>query len=356
MKILTLIGTRPELIRLSILIKKLDDLVEHIVVYTNQNYDYNLSKIFFKELEIRNPNYYFEKESKSFTEFLSNAIIEFEKIIIKESPDKIIILGDTNTGLLSIMANRYQIPIYHLEAGNRCFDNRLPEESNRKIIDSISTYNLPYTENSKQNLLKEGYHKNYVFKIGNPIYEVLNFYKQNIDNSSILNKLQLTSKEYCLVTIHRTENTNDKNILNNIFISLNEISNYKKIILSLHPRTKNKLENYNIKINKNIIICEPFGFFDFVKLEQNSFLTISDSGTVQEECCIFNVPSLTIRETTERQETIECGSNILCGTDTSNIINSFNIVKNKKFNYWNIPNDYLISNVSDIVTNILIGK
>jgi UDP-N-acetylglucosamine 2-epimerase (non-hydrolysing) len=353
MKILTIVGTRPELIRLSVIIEKLDQLVEHILVYTNQNYDYNLSGRFFDDLKIRKPNYYFSKEAKTFPDFLSNAILEFEKILNDEKPNKILILGDTNSGLLSIIAERYKIPIYHMEAGNRCYDSRLPEEANRKIIDSVSTYNLPYTENSKQNLLSEGYHKNYVFKTGNPIYEVLNKFIIEIHNSKILSELNL--EKYVLVTVHRTENVDNEDSLRSIIYAINTISEQFTVVLSLHPRTKNKIEEFGINFNNNVIVSNPFGFFDFIKLEKNAKCVISDSGTVQEEVCIFGVPSLTIRESTERQETIECGSNILCGTKTQNIINAFNIAI-KRNNKWNVPEEYLNKNVSDTIINILLGK
>jgi UDP-N-acetylglucosamine 2-epimerase (non-hydrolysing) len=353
MKILTITGTRPELIRLSIIIKKLDNLVDHILVYTNQNYDYNLSTIFFDELKIRKPNYYFEKKGESFGDFLSNAILHFETIIKNEKPDKILILGDTNSGLLSIVAEKYKIPIYHMEAGNRAYDNRLPEETNRRIIDNVSTYNLPYTEGSKQNLIEEGFDKNHIFKTGNPILEVLNFYKKEIDNSNILEKLNL--KEYVLVTTHRTENVDNEESLKDIIKSINKISEDYTVVFSIHPRTKDKINKFNVIINDNIIISEPFGFFDFIKLEQNAKCVISDSGTVQEETCIFKVPTITIRKTTERRETIECGSNILSGTKYEDIMESFNIII-KRNNTWKIPEDYLIENVSDIVINILSGK
>jgi UDP-N-acetylglucosamine 2-epimerase (non-hydrolysing) len=359
MRILTITSTRPELIRLSIIIKKLDKLVDHILVYTNQNYDPNLSTIFFDELNIRKPNYYFNFEYKTFGEFLSKSIIEFENILLKEKPDKILILGDTNSGLLSIIAEKYKISIYHMEAGNRSYDNRLPEETNRRIIDNVSTYNLPYTEDSKQILLNEGFNRNNIFKTGNPIYEVLNYYENEINNSKILTKLNLVKYKniipYILVTTHRTENVDNEEIFNNIINSINTISETYKVVFSIHPRTKDKINKFSIKLNDNIIISEPFGFFDFVKLEKNAKCIISDSGTVQEESCILGVPAVTIRETTERRETIECGSNILSGTRYNNIIESFNIMI-KKDSTWIAPNDYLIENVSNIVINILSGK
>lgn len=361
MKILTVTGTRPELIRLSIIIKKLDALVNHILVYTNQNYDYNLSGRFFDEMKIRKPDYYFQKEATSFGDFLGNAIIEFENIIIKEKPDKILVLGDTNSGLLSMVAEKHRIPVYHMEAGNRCFDDRLPEETNRRIIDSLSKYNLPYTENSKQNLLNEGYHKNYVLKTGNPIYEVLSRFNNEIEKSIMLyewnleDTLSFKKTDYVLVTAHRSENVDNEESLKNIIDALNEIAEDIKVVVSLHPRTRNKIEKFGFKFNEKILISQPMGFFDFVKLEKNAKLVITDSGTVQEECCMFGVPTLTIRESTERQETIECGSNILCGTKAENIVGAFNTTIKRK-NKWYVPDDYLINNVSDTVINILIGK
>ena len=355
MKILTLIGTRPELIRLSLIIKKLDKLLDHILVFTNQNYTHNLSTIFFNDLNIRNPNYYFDNTGYSLAEFLSYGILEFENILLKEKPDKILVLGDTNSGLLSLLSRKMGIPVYHMEAGNRCYDNRVPEETNRRLIDHLSTVNMPYTENSKQNLLSEGFFKNDVFKTGNPIYEVLDFYRADIWSRDILNKLGLKEKEFVLVTAHRAENVDDIDSLTNILSALNTIAKQFKIIFSVHPRTKDKLSQFNLKFSDNIIFSEPFGFFDFVKLEQSAKVVISDSGTVQEECCILGVPSITIRETTERQETIECGSAILSGTKYENIIKAFDAIL-KRNNKWKAPDDYLIKNVSDTVINILLGK
>lgn len=355
MRILTITGTRPELIRLSLIIKKLDKLVNHILVYTNQNYDYNLSTIFFKELDIRQPNYYFDFKYNSFGEFLGKSIMEFEKILLIEKPDKILVLGDTNSGLLSIVGEKYKIPIYHMEAGNRSYDNRLPEETNRKIIDNVSTYNLPYTEGSKQILLDEKFDRNRVFKTGNPIYEVLNYYQKEIENSDILNKLDIKDLRYVLVTTHRTENVDNEETLKNIIKSINDISKEHLVVFSVHPRTRDKIKKFNVQLGVNIIVSEPFGFFDFIKLEQNATCVISDSGTVQEEACIFQVPAITIRETTERRETIECGSNILCGTKYNDIMESFHIINNTN-STWKVPEDYLVENVSDIVINILAGK
>jgi UDP-N-acetylglucosamine 2-epimerase (non-hydrolysing) len=355
MKVLTLAGTRPELIRLSIIIEKLDELVDHIFVFSNQNYHYNLSTIFFDELGIRKPNYVFENNGHSFAKFFSNAIEDFEHVLSLTKPDKVLVLGDTNTGLLALVAKKMGIPIYHMEAGNRCYDDRVPEETNRKVIDSLSTYNLPYTENSKQNLLNEGYDKNHIFKTGNPIYEVLTKFENEIDFNDILNKLDINAKEFVLVTAHRSENVDNIESLTNIITAINDISNRFKVVFSVHPRTREKLLKFDLKFSDNIIFSRPFGFFEFVKLERSAKVVISDSGTVQEECCIYNVPSITIRNTTERQETIECGSNILSGTNKNDILTAFNATINRR-NTWTPPADYLIENVSDTVINILLGR
>jgi len=355
MKIITITGTRPELIRLSVIIKKLDLLVDHVLVYTNQNYDYNLSGRFFDEMGIRSPDYYFDENGGSFGSFLGKAIIEFEKIIKEEEPDKILILGDTNSGLLSIIAERYKIPIYHMEAGNRCYDERVPEEMNRKIIDTLSRYNLPYTENSKQNLLNEGFHKNFVYKIGNPIFEVLEHYKPNIDDSTILNKLQLKYLEYVLATVHRAENVDNIENLIHIFESLNTISEKMKVVLPIHPRTRQKIKG-KVVLSDNIIVIDPQGFFDFVSLEKHAFCVISDSGTVTEETMLFDVPSLIIRESTERQELIENGSSILTGMEYGSIVNGFNFISLLEPINWEKLEDYTCKNVSDKVIKILIGK
>jgi UDP-N-acetylglucosamine 2-epimerase (non-hydrolysing) len=281
--------------------------------------------------------------------------MRFERIILSEKPDKILVLGDTNSGLLSIVGEKYKIPIYHMEAGNRCYDNRLPEETNRRIIDNVSTYNLPYTEGSKQILLDEKFDKNHVFKTGNPIYEVLTHYEKEIFESKILDKLDINGVPYVLVTAHRTENVDNEETLRNIIKSMNKIADRYTVVFSVHPRTKDKINKFSVKTAINVIVSEPFGFFDFVKLEQNAMCVISDSGTVQEETCIFGVPAITIRRTTERRETVECGSNILSGTNYDDIMESFDIIV-KKENKWVAPNDYLVPNVSDIVINILSGK
>ncbi|MHA1491516.1 MAG: non-hydrolyzing UDP-N-acetylglucosamine 2-epimerase [Promethearchaeota archaeon] len=357
MRIITVLGTRPEIIRLSLIIKKLDKINDHVLIHTGQNFDSKLSDIFFKELELRPPDYYLGAKSDSFGEQISIILREIEKLFKKLRPDKVLILGDTNSGLAAIIAERMMIPVYHMEAGNRCYDLKVPEEKNRKIIDSISTFAIPYTPNSRENLIKEGIPKKRIFESGNPIYEVLMAYMDKIEESNILSEQNLKPMEYFLVTAHREENVDLKGRLEHIIKGLELIAEEYNlpIICSIHPRTKNKLKQFNIKIqNENIKLMEPFGFFDFVKLEKNAKLVLTDSGTVQEECCIFKIPTVTMRDTTERPETIECGSNIISGLKSNNILNCTKIMLSINTN-WVCPKGYIDKNVSNKIIKFLNG-
>lgn len=354
MKVVTILGTRPEIIRLSQIIPLLDKNLEHVLVHTGQNFDKKLSDIFFSELKVREPDYFLEARGDSYATQIAEILIKTEQVLIKEKPDKILILGDTNSGLSAIIAKRMNIPVFHMEAGNRCFDDRVPEELNRKIIDNSSSVLLPYTKNSQQFLLNEGFSKEKIIVTGNPINEVLIHYKGKIDSSTILNDLHIKTKSYLLATIHRAENVDDSSILKNIFEGFNQIvvKINLPLIVSLHPRTKQKLDSLNIKLDENIKLCEPFGFFDFVMLEKEAKLVLTDSGTVQEECCILKVPNITIRKTTERPETIECGSNILSGIEKEKIvIDSINTIGRNTD--WTPPEEYLEENVSSKIISIL---
>jgi len=356
MKILTILGTRPEIIRLSRIIPKLDKLCNHKILHTGQNYDQNLNDIFFDQLNIRKPDYIISNTNSSFAQQLGNTFVGVEKCISEFNPDRVLILGDTNSGLSAIICERLGIPVYHMEAGNRCYDLLVPEEKNRKIIDSISTINLPYTELSRQNLLRENIPNNKILVTGNPIKEVLTYYNAEIQQSSILNTLGLEKNKYIIATAHRAENVDNDQRLLSIFNSFEEISKEYKIIFSCHPRTKQKLLKFNINVqNPNIIITEPLGFFDFVKLEQNSIMAISDSGTVQEEMCLFNIPTITIRETTERPETVWCGSNVVSGLTTESILRCYQLMKVKSTD-WSIPLEYTKDNVSDTVVSIILSN
>ncbi len=353
MRVLTIVGTRPELIRLSIIIRKLDNVCDHKLLFTNQNFDTRLSDLFFSELKIRKADYIFSQQ-QSLGAFLSNGFAELEKILNEFMPEKIVTLGDTNSGLLSILATKRKIKVIHLEAGNRCYDLDVPEETNRRIIDSHSYYNLPYTDNSYDNLIREGYSKNKTFKIGNPIKEVLDYYSLSIDNSSILGKLTLHHKDYILLTLHRADNVDNPTRTESIFKAINYIAENNKIIYPLHPRSKDRLNANGIELHPNIQIIEPLGFFDFVKLEKYASLVFTDSGTVPEECSLFGVPCIVLRNTTERQELTENGSLILAGTDTPTILRSYHNIKNL-FMRWEVLPDYKKDNVSDTVIRLVLG-
>jgi UDP-N-acetylglucosamine 2-epimerase (non-hydrolysing) len=324
-------------------------------LHTGQNYNPTLNEIFFNDLGIRPPDVILDTKGTT-AEQIGKMFVGVEKYLQEFNPDKVLILGDTNSGLAAIICERLGIPVYHMEAGNRCYDLKVPEEKNRKIIDAVSTINLPYTELSRQNLLREGATNNKVFVTGNPIKEVIDFYASKIDRSSILTTLDLKKNNYIIATAHRAENVDVDERLINIFKSFEEISKEYKIVFSCHPRTKQKLEKFNILINNpNIIITEPLGFFDFVKLEKNAYMAISDSGTVQEEMCLFKIPTVTIRDTTERPETVWCGSNIVTGLEKNNILAGFNRMKLVNRN-WKIPDEYNQDNVSDVVVNILLSN
>ncbi len=357
MKVMTVLGTRPEIIRLSLIIKKLDRYCHHILVHTGQNFEDSLNTIFFTDLKLREPDYYLGVRGDSFAEQIGRIIIEIEKVILKEKPERILILGDTNSGLVSIVAKRMGIPVFHMEAGNRCFDDRVPEEVNRRIIDHSSTVLFPYTYRSQENLLNEGIANEKIYVIGNPIYEVIEYYAKEIENSQILDKVNARPQQYFLVTMHRAENVDDEDRLKNLLLSLDEIN--KKyalpVICSLHPRTKSKIQQFGLKVsNENIHLLEPFGFFDFIALEKNALCVITDSGTVQEECCIFKVPNITIRDATERPETIESGSNMLTSVSPDLILSALEVVLNEGCE-WEPPAEYLAKNVSSKVVKILLG-
>jgi UDP-N-acetylglucosamine 2-epimerase (non-hydrolysing) len=356
MKILTILGTRPEIIRLSRIIPKLDELCEQVLVHTCQNYDFDLNDIFFQQLGVRKPNCFLNAKG-TFGEQVSIILAEMEKILLREKPDKFLVLGDTNSSMAAIMAKRMGIPVYHMEAGNRCYDDRVPEEVNRRIIDHSSDVLLPYTERSRANLLREGIEGQRIYVTGNPIYEVIQYYDDQVQKCPILKDLNLKAGQYFLVTMHRQENVDIRERLTGIINALNRLQTqyHVPVIVSTHPRTKKRMAEFGIQINnKEIRFMSPFGFFEFITLEQNAFCVISDSGTVQEECAIFNVPTVTIRDVTERPETIECGSNILSGAETDTIVRCVQTVLTLKKD-WIPPGEYTRENVSELVVRILMG-
>lgn len=357
MKIMTILGTRPEIIRLSLIIKKLDLYSDHVLVHTGQNYDKQLSDVFFEELQIRKPDYYLGVQGSTFGEQISKIIAASEKVLSDVKPDRLLILGDTNSALAAIVAKRLAIPVYHMEAGNRCFDDRVPEEVNRRIIDHSSDVLLPYTEGSRSNLLREGIAAERVYVVGNPIYEVLNHYAERIEASKILAELTLSHKGYILVTMHREENVDLPDRLASLVEGVKRLQETFKlpVICSTHPRTRLRLEKMNfVEIGKSISFLEPFSFCDFVHLEKNAFCVLTDSGTVQEECCIFKVANVTIRDVTERPETVEVGSNVLSGAGADSIVDCVKLATGNK-QQWAVPTEYLVENVSTAVLKILLA-
>jgi UDP-N-acetylglucosamine 2-epimerase (non-hydrolysing) len=355
-KILTILGTRPEIIRLSTIIGKLDRFTEHVLVHTGQNYDRNLNDIFFQELGVRQPDVYMDARG-SFGEQIGTILAKSEALLRAEKPDKLLLLGDTNSALSAFIAKRLGIPVYHMEAGNRCYDDRVPEEVNRKVIDHSSTILMPYTERSRQNLLREGFAGEHIYVTGNPIYEVIHQHQAKIAASNALERLGVDAGNYFLVTLHRAENVDEESRLKQFIIALDRLQQKYQIpiIVSTHPRTRNKMQYFEIDLDNPLIrFMEPFGFFDFVALEKQARCILSDSGTVQEEASIFRVPNVTLRDVTERPETIECGSNILCGANVDTILAAVELVLSQTPS-WDPPPEYLAENVSDTVLRILLG-
>ena len=357
MKVMTVLGTRPEIIRLSRVIEKLDTLCDHKLVHTGQNFDPKLSEVFFQELGVRLPDYNLGIQGATFGEQVGKMLAAVDQVIHDEVPDALLILGDTNSGLCAFIAKRMGIPVYHMEAGNRCYDDRVPEEVNRRIIDHSSSILMPYTQRSKENLVREGIPNNRIYVTGNPINEVLEFYKDPIDQSDVHTRLGVEKGKYFLVTMHRAENVDIEGRLRNLTHALQQINaKYQlPVICSLHPRTRNKMETFGLDLDDTkIMFIEPLGLFDFVALEKSAFCAISDSGTVQEECCLFHVPNVTIRDVTERPETIDCGSNILTGADPDDILRCVKVVTSQA-PLWGVPAEYLVENVSNTVVRIVLG-
>ncbi|HUS70372.1 MAG TPA: UDP-N-acetylglucosamine 2-epimerase (non-hydrolyzing) [Anaerolineae bacterium] len=357
MKVMTILGTRPEIIRLSRIIEKLDRLCDHVLVHTGQNFDPSLSEVFFSELGIRQPDHFLGVRGDTFGEQIGQIIARSERVMLREQPDRLLVLGDTNSALSAIVGKRMGIQVYHLEAGNRCYDDRVPEEVNRRTIDHSSDILMPYTERSRANLLREGIGGHRIYVIGNPIFEVIQHYDPAIRQSEILNHLGLEPSKYFLVTMHREENVDVEARLRSVIQALELLQREHQlpIIYSVHPRTRHRMESFGVGLeNEQIKLHTPFGFLDFIALERNAFCVLSDSGTVQEECCIFRVANVTIRDVTERPETIECGSNMLSGADPEMIVHCVRSVLDQK-SQWTVPPEYLAQHVSSTVVKILLG-
>ena len=359
LKVLTVVGTRPEIIRLSKVIQVLEKVSDHVLVHTGQNYDYELNEIFFQELKVNAPQHYLNAAGSTPAETIGNTIIKIDKILESESPDALLILGDTNSCLCAISAKRRKIPIFHMEAGNRCFDMRVPEEINRKIVDHTSDINLCYTEHARRNLLNEGLTADKIFKTGSPMKEVLDFHKKSIESSNIHNEFNLIKGEYFCVSLHREENVDTPSRLQGVMDSLAEVSREYDypIIFSVHPRTRMRLETLGIKSNKNIILSKPFGFYDYVALQKNAFCVLSDSGTITEESTILGFPAVTLRDVHERPEGMDEGAVVLTGISKDRILQGIHavITQCKEGPQVCMPSDYNVEQVSWKVAKIIIG-
>lgn len=357
LKLMTIIGTRPEIIRLSEVIKCADRYFNHILVHTGQNWDYTLNEIFFKDLNLRKPNYYLDTVGENLGETIGNIISKTYNIIQKERPDAVLILGDTNSALSAISAKRLKVPIFHMEAGNRCWDWNVSEMINRKIVDHISDVNLPYTENSRRYLLSEGLDGKNIFVTGSPLKEVLENYKKQIENSDILEKLNLEKNKYIVLSSHREENIDNEKNFFELMTAINDIAKTKKIpiIFSTHPRSKKIIEKRNFKFNSLVKNIKPLGFIDYNKLQKNAYCVLSDSGTLSEESAILRFKGILIRTSTERPEALDSGSIIIGGISKKSIEQAIemtiSIENNNEKN--SIPLDYSDKNVSIKIIKII---
>jgi len=359
-KVVTIVGTRPEIIKLSRVIAEIDKHTNHVLIHTGQNYDYELNEIFFDDLGVKKPNYFLNAVGKSTAETIGKIIHEVDIVLEKENPDAVLLYGDTNSCLSVISAKRRQIPIFHMEAGNRCFDQRVPEELNRKIVDHLSDINMPLTEQARDYLIAEGIRPETIIKTGSCMKEILNFYKKDIQASDVLKKLNLNKGNYFIVSAHREENIDYKQNINNFLDSLNAIAeNYNlPIIVSTHPRTRKRLDLLkNREINDHIKFLKPLGFFDYINLQLNSKCVISDSGTISEESSILEFPAIMIREAHERPESMDEGTLIMSGLKKERILESIStvVIQNNEGLKPKLISDYNIDNVSLKVTRIILS-
>ncbi len=360
MKVLTILGTRPEIIRLSCVIKELDRAGDHVLVHTGQNYDAGLSDVFFDELGVRAPDHHLGVLGDSFGARVAQIVERAERVLQEERPDRLLILGDTDSALSAIVAKRLGIEVFHMEAGNRCFDDRVPEEVNRRIVDHSSDMLLPYTEGSRRNLLREGIASQRILVTGNPIREVLEHHAGQVEGATagVLERLGVQRGRYLLFTAHRQETVDVEQRLRSLVTGVLAVAEAHElpIVASVHPRTRSRLEAFGVPFdNGRLIDGGTFGFFDFVALERHARCVLTDSGTVQEECCIFGVPTVTLRDTTERPETLECGSNVLRGVEGEAIARTTELALTTT-GVWTPPHEYMATDVSSTVARIVLGR
>ena len=360
MKVMTIVGTRPEIIRLSRVMATLDQYMDHVLVHTGQNYDYELNEIFFNDLQIRKPDYFLEAVGETASETIGNIVASIDKVLTLERPEAVLILGDTNSCLAAIAAKKHRIPIFHMEAGNRCFDQRVPEESNRKIVDHLSDINMPYSTIAREYLLREGLPPQQIIKTGSPMYEVLNYYKKSIDESDILERLNLMPNTYFLVSCHREENVDSDLNLQQLIRTLQSLpQDYDAdVIVSTHPRTRKRLDMSEVQLHPRVKLMKPMGFFDYVHLQQHAKAVLSDSGTITEESSILNFPAVNIRHTHERPEGMEEAFVMLTGLDYQRIRQAIDIIETQGRGDARLlreVDDYAMPNVSEKVIRIILS-
>ena len=353
---MTIVGTRPEIIRLSRLIPKLDEHTDHILVHTGQNYDRQLNDVFFEELELRQPDYYLEVDTSSMGAVMGDTLRKAEEVFLRERPDAVMILGDTNSAIAAVVAERMHIPVYHMEAGNRSFDNNVPEELNRKMVDHVASFNLPYNDYSMRNLLNEGIHPRRIQKTGSPIAEIYEYYRTQIDSSGILNQLDLETDSYFLISVHRQENVDIPDRLSLVLDCLRALRDEfgLPVLVSTHPRTRAKLSALSQDDLGEIIFHEPFGYLDYNKLQENAYCVVSDSGTISEESSIAGFPAVSLRDSIERPEALETGSTILAGLDVSTLLSSVRLAT-LGLAPSQIPEGYEVQDFSERVLRFLVS-
>lgn len=363
LKVMTILGTRPEIIRLSRVMDRLDRYTDHVVVHTGQNWDYELNEVFFEDLGVRKPDHFLGVGGGSLGETLGGILSETEKVLQSERPDAVVILGDTNSAISAIMARRMKVPVYHMEAGNRSFDRNVPEETNRRLVDHIADFNLVYTEHARRHLLSEGLEHRRINLTGSPMREVLEFYRPEIEKSDILQKLNLEESKYFIVSLHREENVDSKERLSALVNTLNALAEKYgyPVIVSTHPRTRKRLEKLDTPFHESVAYSKPFGFHDYNKLQMKAFCAISDSGTIAEESSILDFPAVTPRDAIERPEGIDVGCIIMTGLDQDTILNGIEAItqsfeERKATGAPNpVPADYCIPNTSERVVNLVLG-
>ena len=364
LKVMTILGTRPEIIRLSRVISRLDEFTDHILVHTGQNWDYELNEVFFEDLDVRKPNHFLGAGGGTLGETLGKILCQSEKVLVQERPDAVLVLGDTNSAISAIMARRMKIPVYHMEAGNRSFDRNVPEETNRKLVDHIADFNLVYTEHARRHLLSEGCHHRRIYLTGSPMREVLDHYRDRIEASNVLCRLGLNDRGYFIVSLHREENVDNPARLSALVDALNRISTHfdMPIIVSTHPRTRKRLDEFEeIRLHKNVQWMMPFGFNDYNKLQTNAFCAISDSGTIAEESSILGFPAISPRDAIERPEALDVGCIMITGINSDTIVNGVAAVtklfdeRQAQASPQPIPGDYSITNTSERVISLILG-